>query len=78
MRSLFKGCTGTSYDYAVQQAGALFGRDWDNGWNSLADLENAYSASTVAIFCSGAMNQPSGIIFAMSFNPPKCMVCLSL
>ena len=48
------------YDYAVRQAGASLVEIGTMDGTSLEDLENAYSASTVAIFWfQGAMNQPS-------------------
>ena len=53
------------YDYAVQQAGASLVEIGTMDGTSLADLENAYSASTVAIFWfQGAMNQPSELSLA--------------
>ena len=53
------------YDYAVQQAGASLVDIGTMDETSLKDLENAYSASTVAIFWfQGAMNQPSELSLA--------------
>ena len=53
------------YDYAVQQAGASLVEIGTMDETSLKDLENAYSASTVAIFWfQGAMNQPSELSLA--------------
>ena len=53
------------YDYAVQQAGASLVEIGTMDETSLKDLENAYSASTVAIFWfQGAMNQPNELSLA--------------